>query len=224
MHCPVQRLSWIAAVLCLAALVGFSGAASATPGASAAGKKKPFSLNICALPSPGELAAAQIEAPCHKGKTTTIAPKHSPLGGTVGSVLYEAAWGTQTGPSHSLTVLVTHLLGSGKGLAFSEHIFKLRVLSNGKPLAVGKRNYASDAAETSACVNPPTGDCTRGTFLAIKPGWFVEVFLTGYPPTIPGTTEDEEGSQVNDEAEDIKQEEQLEAPLSTIGKTVTAKA
>jgi hypothetical protein len=204
------------------AVVGLTATAAADS-VTAAGKKKPPGVNICALPSASELMAAQIVGPCRKGKTSVQAPRHSPLGGTSGSVLYKGAWGSPTGPSHSLTVIVMHLTGSGKALALAEQIFRGRVLAHGAHVALGKGAFSSTYSETFACPNPPTGDCTNGSFLAIKPGWFVEVFLTGYPPTIPGASEEEAGSEVNDEAEDRKQEEQLEVPLKALGKSVATK-
>ena len=60
---------------------------------AAAVARAPFSGNICAIPTVGQLSAAHITEPCIKGRTGKSAPKRSPLGGTVGQIVYSAHWG-----------------------------------------------------------------------------------------------------------------------------------
>ena len=212
---------------CIAALGSVAIAAGAAAPASASARpakapKKPSSLNVCAIPSTAQLAEAEIDEPCQEAKTARAPVRKSPLGGSAGSVEYGARWGGETGaPLHSMTILVIHALGSGKALEFFKKKLRLMVLENGLPVSVSK-GTASFSGETSSCTNPPTGDCTHGTFLAIAGSWVVEAFLDDYPPTIPGSNEDE-ASQANDEPEDIAQEEAIKPALASIGASVVAK-
>ncbi len=87
-----------------------------------------------------------------------------------------------------------------------EKAFRLEVLGHGQPLKISKEETASLYTETSACVNPPTGVCVAGSFLAIAGSWVVEVYLDDYPPTIPGSNEDETSAAAM-EADGIAEEE-----------------
>lgn len=211
---------------CIAALGSIAIAAGAAAPASAAARpakapKKPFSLNVCGIPSTAQLGQAEIDEPCHEVKTARAPVKKSPLGGSAGSVEYGARWGAETGaPLHSLSILVIHALGSGKALQFFQKKLRQQVIENGLPVSVSK-GTASFSGETSSCSNPPTGDCTHGTFLALAGSWVVEVFLNDYPPTIPGSNEDE--IPANDEPEDIAQEEAIKPALTSIGASVVGK-
>jgi hypothetical protein len=213
---------------CIVAFGSIAMAAGASAPASAAARsarthKKPFSLNVCAIPSSGELAAAEISAPCHESKTLRTPVRKSRVGGTAGSVQYGAHWSasaTALAPSHSLSIIVIHELGSGRGVEIFRKEFRLKVIGHGLEVSV-RKGRASEVGETSSCVNPPTGDCTFATFLAISGDWVFEAFLRSYPPTIPGTNELETPSE--DDPQDLLQEEAIRPALSSIGASVVAK-
>jgi hypothetical protein len=96
------------------------------------------------------------------------------------------------------------------------------VLSHGQAVKISKSVTASLDTETSACDNPPTGVCVSGSFFAIAGRWIVEVFLHNYPPTIPGSNE-EETSAATMEADGIAEEEKIKPALASIGLGVVAK-
>jgi hypothetical protein len=212
---------------CIAALGSIAITAGSAAPVSASGppnktEKKPVSLNLCGIPSGGQLAEAEIEEPCKEAKTGRVPVKKSPVGGSAGSVLNGAHWGQPQAPSHSLSILATHELGSGKAVKEFEKGFRGLVLSHGQALKISKSVTASLDTESFACDNPPTGVCVSGSFFAIAGRWVVEVFLHNYPPTIPGSNE-EETSAATMEADGIAEEEKIKPALASIGLGVVAK-
>jgi hypothetical protein len=211
----------IAALGSIAITVGAAAPVSASGGLAKI-KTKPVSLNVCGIPSGGQLAEAEVDEPCKEAKTGRVPVKKSPLGGTAGSVVYGAQWGLPKAPSPALGILATQLLGSGKAVKEVEKEFRGKVLSHGQPVKITKDVTASLDTETSACVNPPTGVCVAGSFFAIAGSWVVEVYLDDYPPTIPGSNE-EETSAAAMQADGIAEEEKIKPALASIGLSVLAK-
>ena len=212
---------------CITALGSIAIMAGAAAPASASARlakthKKPFSLNVCGIPSGAQLAEAEVDEPCQQAKPGRVPVKKSPLGGSAGSVVYGAHWGLPKAPSHLLSILVTHELGSGKAVELVEKVFRGEVLSHGQPVKITKSVWASLDTETSACVNPPTGVCVTGSFFAIAGSWEVEVYLDDYPPTIPGSNEDET-SAATMEADGLAEEAKIKPALASIGLSVVAK-
>jgi hypothetical protein len=197
-----------------------AGALAAAALPAAAGAKKPFSGNICAIPVSGLLSAAHITEPCIRGKTHKIAPKPSPLGGTVGQVISTAHWGLPhgvNGPSHYLLVSATKVIGSGNALAVAKKILRDKVIEHGAPVAVG--SPGSLLTDTASCVNPPTEDCTSGSVVAIVGSYYMLVQLEDAPPTISGA----EPSPGEDTPQDDEQEATVKAPVTAIAKAIAAK-
>lgn len=218
---PLLMKACITVLGSIAIMAGAAAPASALA-LPAKAPTKPFSLHVCGIPSGAQLAAAEIDEPCHEAKTGRVPVKKSPAGGSAGSVLYGAHWGLPKAPAHSLSILVTQELGSGRAVELFQKGFRLKVLAHGQPVKVSKGGTASLDTETSACQNPPTGVCVAGTFLAIAGRWVVEVFLADYPPTIPGSNEDETSAAMM-EADGIAEEEKIKPMLSSIGASVVAK-
>lgn len=211
---------WIAALGALVIATSFAVPAAAGS-ASSKTRRKSSSLNVCSFLSASQLAQAQIDAPCHKLATTTVPIKKSRAGGTVGSVGYGARWGTAALPSHYIAIVVGHLLGSGTGVEYLQTAYRSKVLGNGAPVPIGQ-GTASLLTESVACVNPPSDECIKGTFLAIKGRWTVTAYLDDHPPTAVATSEPER-TVAEDEAAAKAEEELVKPILLSIGKTAVAR-
>ena len=195
--------------------------ALAGPAAAAPKHKKPPSLDLCAIAA-GPVASAEVSAPCVKLKTATVPVRHSPAGGTAGIVTYGARWGTASSgavPQHYASITVIDLLGSGKGVEAFKKGYRSRVIGNGLPVVIAGAT-ASILTEPNNCLNPPSGECAQGTFLAIKGRWVIEAFLDDYPPTIPGSMED---TPAEGEAAVMQTEQFMKPALTAIGRAVAAK-
>jgi len=193
---------------------------------AAAGAKKPaantpFSGKICPIPTAGELKAAHISDRCVQFKTAKRARRHSPLGGTLGTIVYAARWGRTSGVGgeahHFLTVFITKLVGSGNALVVARKELRLKILAHGFPVAVGKPGSVDTG--TASCPNPPTDDCTTGDVLAMKGNYVLHVGLGDAPPTVQGAPH----APDPDEGQDNQQEDAVKAPVTAIAKAIAAK-
>jgi hypothetical protein len=181
----------------------------------------PLAPNLCKIAG-AAVSSAGVTAPCTKAKVRTIKGKNTPLGRTATVIVYQAHWGTPGSaahPQHSALATVMHATGSSAGIALFKHIARADVLSEGAPVALSG-GIASVFTDASACLNPPTGQCGNGHFLALKGTWQVSVGLGDYPPMIPGAAELPLPQQ---EAAASQLEERMKPELIGIGKAVAAK-
>jgi hypothetical protein len=173
----------------------------ATPTAAVSAAKSPpkhkhqkrFKLDLCKIAS-GAVAAAGVTAPCERIRTTTVPGRNTPIGRAPTVVTYEAQWGKPTNPAapaptHYALVVAAHLVGSGPTLKIAKKKYRLQVLENGAPVSIGGAATASLLTEPFACLNPPTHQCAKGTLLAIKANWVIQVYVNDFPATVPGAPE-----------------------------------
>jgi hypothetical protein len=204
----VRRLIIVSSLIAGVAISAFPMLASA---------KKPFSGNICGIPSVGALAAAHIGGHCVKVKTVRRPVAPSPPSGTLGQTTYAAQWGKPRlpAPSHWLYVEVTKFYGSGRALPEFRRTVRRRVLTHGTPVSIG--HPGSLLTATSSCMNAPTFACTRGQLLALVGNYFVAVALVDALPTNPGA---EPGA---DEAQRNEQRAAFNAHITAIARLVVAR-
>jgi hypothetical protein len=212
---------WLATRVSMAATATVAAVALTAPGyalgrPAATTSKKAFSGNICGLPLASAVAAANVTAPCVKGKTTRKTTK-TPLG-SVTQESFVAHWGTlpRSGPGHFVTVVVGRFMGSASALAYGRTKIRAEVLSHGAPVSANP--LASEFGDTVSCVNPPKEDCTHASVLALIKNYVVEVILYDAPPTGVG-----EADPGEDEPQDRAQEETDKAPIVSIFKVVASK-
>jgi hypothetical protein len=209
MRKPTKRSPTLIASLTLVAIL-------LAPACADAKHKKPFTLNLCKVVG-GAVSSAQVTAPCHQLPTVTEHGKPTPIGRAPTLVLYGARWGkvgSTANPEHFAEVTVGHLLGKGKTLEIAEKEYRGKVIGHGLPVAVSG-GTGSIFTEPFACVNPPTEQCAKGEFMAIKGNWAIQAYLNDMPPTIPGAPELEPAAA---ETQIQQLEEQIMKPrLAVIG-------
>jgi hypothetical protein len=211
-----RHLLSVACLVAIGSLALFATAALARHRVATT-KTKAFAGNICATVTPGEVSAASVDEPCTRVKTIKRPPKPVPiLGGSYGYVRYGARWGDPGGePARALRIRVTKVEGSGRVLALDKREWRKAILTKGKHVNVG--SIGSVQTETTPCVNPPTGDCTEATLLAVVGNYQIMILLQNHPPT----EESAAPTPVEpDEAEDKAQEGLATVPLVAIGRAV----
>jgi hypothetical protein len=166
-------------------------------------------------------ASLELEGGCHE-KASRPTVHTTPLGSWT-SVLYTAKWGVASvsdGPHHLLGVSLGHATGSSAVLEYLRKRIRSNILTHvgGDLVAASKGVLAGWSAETVACNNPPTGDCTLSNFQGLKGNWYLAVNVVGAPPGDP--TAEEEPPSEHDEANDKAQEELLKGPTVGVGMAV----
>jgi hypothetical protein len=199
--------SLVAAAVTAIAALPVSGNAGATL----------FSGNLCATASTGALSNLKISGRCVQSRSVKV--RSTPLG-SVRVVTYQARWGslgTISEPTYHVTVGLIHLQGSAAAIAVAAKAFRAQVLGNGIP--VRSRPLTTEAGDTVACHNPPTGDCTQASVMAIAGHWGLVGSYYG-PAKFVGADDPQDPSV--DEARDKAQEDTVRGAVVGLANSITA--
>src|SRR4051812_34905300 len=124
-----------------------------------------FSGNLCATAQKSALSKLKVSNSCVQSRSAKV--RSTPLG-SVWSVTYMARWGplgTISAPTHHVVFEVIQVQGSAAAIALYAKSFRAEVLANGVPVKL--KPLTTEAGDTAACHNPPTGDCTQASVMAI---------------------------------------------------------
>jgi hypothetical protein len=199
--------SLVAAAVTAIAALPVSGNAGATL----------FSGNLCATASTGALSNLKVSGACVQSRSAKV--RSTPFG-SVRVVTYQARWGslgTISAPTHHVTVGVIHVQGSTAAIAVAAKAFRAEVLGNG--ILVRSRPLTTEAGDTAACHNPPTGDCTRAEVMAIVGQWGLVGSYYG-PAKFVGADDPQDPSV--DEAHDMAQEDAVKGDVVALANSITA--
>jgi hypothetical protein len=191
-------------------------AAAALPGSGNA-EAKLFSGNLCATASTGALSELKVSGSCVQSRSAKV--RSTPLG-SVRVVTYQARWGsfgTISAPTHHVTVGVIRVQGSAAAIALYAKAFRAQVLGNGSPVRL--KPLTTEAGDTAACHNPPTGDCTRAEVMAmVGPYGLVGAY---YGPAKFVGADDPQDPSV-DEAHDKAQDDEVKGAVVALANSITA--
>ena len=207
MRQTVFRMAAPALLVAAVALVAF--------GSTAIAGKKTFSGKLCSLVGTGELAHAHINGPCVNHKTV-VTNGTTPVG-RIRQRIYTASAGPMGFSGRYVQIFVDTPLLSGARLATAVTFFRSEVLSNGALFSL--KPLGSVFMDTSACPNPPIGDCTKGQIKELVGHSLVIIGI--YEPAIFVGPDDPLNPAV-DKANDAAQEALIQAPFVAIGRSVAA--
>jgi hypothetical protein len=191
-------------------------ATAALPAAGTAGARL-FSGNLCATASKGALHELKVAGSCVQSRSEKV--RATPLG-SVRVTTYQARWGslgTISAPTPHVTVAVFHVQGSAAALAIYAKSFRAQVLANGSPVRL--KPLTTEAGDTDACHNPPTGDCTRAEVMAIA-GQYGVVGVYYGPAKFVGADDPQDPSV--DDANDKAQEDAVKGAVVALANSITA--
>jgi hypothetical protein len=196
----------------------FAATVTLLPAASSVAGTKAFTGDLCSTLSASTIAAPplNISGTCVRGRTKTYEVS-TPLG-SIRTVSYWARWGSPisiSAPKSTLSIGVTYASGSSAAIAYVQQHFRGEVLANGTPFSA--KPLATDAEETTACHNPPTGDCTRGEIMALVRHYGVTIAYAG--PTDSVAQDDPQHPSV-DKNNDLAQEKDIRGPLIGVAQAV----
>jgi hypothetical protein len=198
-------------------LVAAGFAATAARPVSGSARAQLFSGNLCATASTGALSSLKVSGGCVQSRSAKV--RLTPLG-AVRVVTYQARWGpfgTISAPAHHVTVAVIHVQGSAAALAFYAKAFRGEVLANGIPVRV--KPLTTEVGDTSACHNPPIGDCTRTEVMAIA-GHYGVIGVYEGPAKFVGADDPQDPSV--DDKNDVKQEDAVKGAVVALANSITA--
>jgi hypothetical protein len=204
-------------LLASASLVAAAFTATAALPVSGNAAAKLFSGNLCATASTGALSELKVSGPCVRSLSAKV--RSTPFG-SVRVVTYQARWGsfgTISAPTHHVTFGVIHVQGSAAALAVYAKAFRAQVIANGSPVRL--KPYTTEAGDTAACHNPPTGDCTQAEVMALVGHY--GVVGTYYGPAQFVGADDPQDPSV-DEANDKAQEDAVKGAVVALVNSITA--